>query len=148
SVIDGNRLLHTNGISLTHQYRLFPGKPAFLMLQSSNEVRNNLIDQAPLFGGLRGQSGIRNYYVITGASQTEAQPPVLGFGTVIVGNRLLGADDVNGAIEFENGGGVGFLNAHDGCTATWPLAVAPLVFHNELQSSRGIDIAGRDIGPR
>ena len=148
SVIEGNQLLATNGISLTHQYMLFPGKPAFLMLQAANEVRGNLIDHGPLLGGMKGLSGIRINYVATAGPPSLGGPPVLGFGTVIAGNRLIEAEDAYGAIEFETAGSVGLLNSRGGCAASWRIGAAPLIFHNELRGSRGIDINGRLVGPR
>jgi hypothetical protein len=145
SVIDGNRQSATTGISVAHQYMLYPGKLAFLMLQSSNEIRDNQVNRAPVFGGVRGKSGIRAFYVASREPSASPPPPVLGFGLVIAGNRLNEADDVDGAIEFEDGGQVGFLNSRGGCAAQWKLAAVPLVFHNELRNSGGIDINGRDL---
>ena len=145
SVIDGNRQSATTGISVTHQYMLYPGQLAFLMLQSSNEIRDNQVNRAPVFGGVRGKSGIRAFYVATREPGASPPPPVLGFGLVIAGNRLTEADDVDGAIEFEDGGPVGFLNSRGGCAAEWKIAAAPAIFHNELRNSGGIDLNGRDL---
>ena len=148
SVIDGNEQIATNGISLTYQYVLHTGDLAYLMVQSSNEIRDNRIERGPVFGGLRGKSGIRSYYVVTREPDASPPPPVLAFGTVIAGNRITAADDVDGAIQFEAGGPVGFLNSGGGCAASWNLETVPLVFHNELRNSRGIDINSRDLRQR
>ena len=144
SVIAGNQQTGTSGISLTHQYILHPGEPAFLMLQSANEVRDNRIEGAAAFAGLRSASGIRTFYVVTPEPRGIPEPPLLNFGVTIAGNRLNGASDESGGITFEDGGPVGFLNARGGCSANWELAAAPLIFHNELKNSRGIGINGRE----
>jgi hypothetical protein len=88
-------------------------------------------------------SGIRSFYVVTPEPRNVPVPPVLDFGVVIAGNRLNDVNGVNGAIEFEDGGPVGFLNSRNGCAASWMIASVPLVFHNDL-GSHGIDINGRD----
>jgi hypothetical protein len=148
SVMDGNEQIASTGLMATHQYILNPGNLAFVMLQSSNEIRENRIERGPSFGGLRGVSGIRTFYVAGRETNASAPPPVLGFGLVIAGNHLAEAEGADGAIEFEEAGEVGPLNAAGGCSAAWKIANAPLVFHNELRNSRGIDINGHDLRQR
>jgi hypothetical protein len=145
SVIEGNRQNASSGILLAHQYILSPSRPAFLMLQAANEIRDNLVEQAPMFAGLRGVSGIRSAYVATAENRGEPPPPVLDFATSIAGNRLVAADGPGGAIEFQDGGPVGWRNSTDGCVATWEIAAAPLVFHNDVSASPGTGIG---IGSR
>jgi len=145
SVIEGNTQTATTGIVLTHQYILAAGKPMGLMLQSSNQVRDNDVMGRPAFGPVTGTSGIRAFYVASRQPEATPEPPVLGFATVIAGNRLDGADDPNGAIGLEDGGLVGFLNSDGGCTARYRLGVVPLIFHNQLRNTHGIDINGRNV---
>jgi hypothetical protein len=145
SVIEGNTQTATTGIVLTHQYMLAAGKPVGLMLQSSNQVRDNDVVGRPVFGAVTGTSGIRAFYVASREPQATPEPPVLGFAAVIAGNRLDGADDPNGAIGLEDGGLVGFLNSDGGCTARYRLGVVPLIFHNQLRNTHGIDINGRNV---
>ena len=143
SVIEGNQQNSTNGILLAHQYILSSGNPVGLLLDSSNEIRNNNINGAVQFGGVTGVSGIRMAYVATPASGPTPAPPVESFGLVIAGNQITAADDVGGAIEFEDGGSVGYRNSQGGCVASWELADAPLVFHNSLTNELGIGIDDR-----
>jgi len=147
SVIAGNEQIATGGVAAAHQYMLKPGKLAVLMFESSNELRDNRIERGPVAGGLRGLGGIRIFYTTTREPPGSPEPPVLNFGSVIAGNRIAEADDA-GAIQFEEAGPVGFLNADSGCSASWNLVSAPLVFHNELRNSRGISINGRDLRQR
>lgn len=145
SVIEGNRQTATTGIVLTHQYILDAANPGRFMLQSSNQVRDNDVVGHPGFGPSSGTSGIRAFYVASREPGATPPPPVLGFNTVIAGNRLDEADDPYGAIGLEDGGLVGFLNADGGCTARYRLGVLPLIFHNQLRNTHGIDINGRNV---
>jgi hypothetical protein len=150
SVIEGNQLNSTSGIQLSHQYvvdTVTPTNPAGLMLQSSNEVRNNNINGAINFGGQFGRSGIVTTRFVSPGVGPAPAPPVMSFGASIAGNviSIPGAPDVGGAIEFGFADDAGTRNSNlnsngVACTSTYRLIDTPLAFHNDLSGPSGIGV--------
>ena len=135
SVIDGNTLFDTSGISLAAHYLVADpqlGKDAMILFQYFVDIRNNRVDGEYLWNSDYSWSGISVGYA---ASPTAASPlPVASVGAVIAHNLVHAADAMRG-------GGIALLPTwHEGPGAapqTWEFIESPLLFGNELA-----DIAG------
>lgn len=164
SAIEGNSQYDTSGIFVRHAYlpvAVGPAAPATmpqvasLALQSSNEVRNNLVsgtydwsgpsDRTPtgLLGMIGG--GIQVGFAATGwfcAGNTcpAPVPPGTGFGITIAGNTIINASgrDVDGSVHPP----IGAIGLNPGWETgptdalgldMWQLGEATLIFNNSLQ---------------
>ncbi len=156
SAMEGNEQHDTDGILLNHVYRLpgtgsSPDAVSFgSAIQSSNEVRNNLVDGEYQWTSVKSDSGIQLFY---GATHDTAAPPVLGYGTTVAGNTINHADTANpqpvnqslGALGLGPGWWAGPLDATG--VSGWKMADANLLFHNTLNNiaysaSDGLDRLG------
>lgn len=164
SVIEGNQQFDTDGIQVAHTYQpatpYSTQYPAGLNVQSSNQVRNNLVqgeydwpNAAP--NSSNGKAGIQLVY---GAGIAECNggtctntpsppPPVLGFGLTISGNTVMQAQTLDPHASYAPLGaiGMGAWGWYGGPVdaagqAQWELGADTLVFHNQLQNISG---AGR-----
>ena len=144
SAMEGNQQYDTSGILLNHLYQL-PGLDAqpdaqFFrsVIQSSNEVRNNLIDGEYQWTSSSSSSGIQLFY---GATHDTAPPPVLGYGVSVAGNSITQADTASqqpgvnqsyGALGLGPSWWTGPLDSSK--LSAWKMADATLLFHNTLSN--------------
>ena len=144
SAMEGNQQYDTSGILLNHLYQL-PGldaQPDALffrsVIQSSNEVRNNVIDGEYQWTSSSSSSGIQLAY---GATHDTAPPPVLGFGVSVAGNSITQADTASqqpgvsqsyGALGLGPSWWTGPLDSSH--VSAWKMADATLLFHNTLSN--------------
>jgi hypothetical protein len=154
SVIEGNQQTATTGILLYEGYWWSgSGTAAGLSMHSSNEIRNNFIFGPPDFGGTIGRAGLRTAYLTDpgGPNTTlpSLPPPVVNFGQVIAGNELVQVPEEGGAIEFWDADWVGPQNSQGGCSSSWKLVEAPVIFQNTLSDSPlgiGINVLAQPHG--
>lgn len=144
SVMAGNRMLDTSGILIAHQYELYDPLahpfPFGSMVQSSNEVRDNLIDGEYDWSKPASPSGIFLGYAAT--PNTEP-PPVLGFGIAIAHNAIIRADTSSTSVSGAPVGGIALGPSwhtgppNEAGITPWQLGTSTLVFHNALSSLNG-----------
>jgi len=149
SVIEGNRQYDTSGILLRQMYQ--PAPPgstpqiAGQAFQSSNEVRNNLVNGAynwltGLQGGIQVGLGATGWFCADNTCPAPP-PPGVGFGISIAGNSLSNASsrDADGSVHPPIGAIGSSPNWETGPTDVlgldmWQLGDATLVFNNTLQA--------------
>jgi hypothetical protein len=133
SATEGNTLTDTGGILLWHTFQqVDPGAQVSApqsALQTSNEVRANVIDGAFSYGAA-ATSGITLSY---SATPDTAPPPVLGFGIAISHNSITAAGDRFGAVALSPGWYVGPQSANLS-TSAWKVADSTLIFLNSLNN--------------
>ncbi|MDR3415285.1 MAG: hypothetical protein P4L83_03785 [Nevskia sp.] len=144
SAIEGNQQYDTDGILLNHVYKLpgpgpSPDAVSFMSaIQSSNEVRNNLIDGEYDWSASNSASGVQLVY---GATHDTAAPPVLGYATAVAGNTIIHADTANpqtsvnqslGAIGLGPSWWTGPLDSTQ--VSGWKMADATLLFNNTIDN--------------
>ncbi len=161
SSVEGNQQSETSGIVLydfsSPANREVAG--AYVIAKTSDEVRNNVINDeyewtsARSAGGIQMTSGARDHPIETDASNPP-DPPVTGFGITIAGNRIVRADASNfdrtvptplGAIGVTPG-----INENGPVDATgqtsWKITDSTLIFHNTLSEITGGGIARAALG--
>ena len=151
SAIEGNQQLDTTGIELAHGYhpahssQCHSDRPC-ASVQTSNEVRNNVVQYAYNFDNTYGTLG--GVQLAFGADSTLCDgtncpappPPVLGFGMTVAGNAITHSDDLDldgahlpiGAIGVSPNYNTGPLDASG--AARWQMGDATLIFHNSLKT--------------
>ena len=159
SAIEGNQQYNTNGVAVAHVYQPGPPlstqSPAGLQVNSSIEVRNNLIQgeydwanptpspNSSLLNGIQLSYGAA---VVTCqnsncAQVTSGPPPDIGFAVSIAGNTIAKAQGRDargtgyppvGAIGM--GGGWDTGPADSANLNQWELGDSTLVFHNTLRN--------------
>ncbi|HEY2679109.1 MAG TPA: hypothetical protein VGI65_19230 [Steroidobacteraceae bacterium] len=157
SAMEGNQLFDSGGVFVHHNYA--PSQPSAILLpanvtiQSSNEIRDNII--TGVYGRATSASTSGGIALGYGAAVSAPAPPVLGFGIAIAGNRLVAADSNDpmsdhwprGAITLSRDWTTGPSDASG--LNQWQLGDATLIFHNALQGiSRAIDGATPPGAPR
>ena len=135
SVVEGNEQYDTSGILLSHIFKLvdpsvgvnFP--EAFV--QSSNEVRGNVIDGAYDDGDKPlADQGIYSGY---GATPHSAPPPTLSYALSISHNFIGRAGASKGAVSLNQGWYTGPVSrVLPGGVTPWKIADATLIFKNTL----------------
>jgi Domain of unknown function DUF11 len=149
SAMEGNRQYSTSGILLNHTYQpqqpgTSPVGPGDFVIQSHNEVRNNVVSgaydwsSAGRMGGIELGFGATGWYC--GGNTCPAPPPAnTGLGISIAGNTVsqAGARDADGtvhppigAIGLNPGWTTGYIDALG--LAMWELDDDSLIFHNTL----------------
>jgi Domain of unknown function DUF11 len=149
SAMEGNQQYGTSGILLNHTYQplqpsVSPATPGDFVIQSHNEVRNNLVSgaydwsSAGRMGGIQLGFGATGWYC--GGNTCPAPPPVnTGLGVSIAGNTVSQASSRDadgtvhppiGAIGLNPGWTTGYIDALG--LAMWELDDDSLIFHNTL----------------
>ena len=151
SAMEGNQQYGTSGILLNHTYQppqsgATTVTPVGIVLQSYNEVRNNLVSgaydwsSAGRGGGIQLGFGATAYYC-NGNTCPAPSPPPTGFGVSIAGNTVsqASARDADGNVHPPIGG-IG-LNPEWSTGPIdplgldmWELDDDSLIFHNTLQN--------------
>ena len=148
SAIEGNEQYDTSGVSLNHTYQ--PPQSSgmvYLVLQSANEIRGNLINGVYNWsyaggspGGIQLGYGATAYYC-SGNTCPASPPPGTGFGISIARNTIIQADatDADGSIHPP----IGAIGSHPvwdtgpidpAGVSNWELGDATLIFNNTLQN--------------
>jgi uncharacterized repeat protein (TIGR01451 family) len=132
SATEGNIQSDTGGIVLWNAFELAdPSRNVTVpesAIQSSNEIRGNLITGAFSYGPL-ARSGITLQFAAT----PDTAPPVLSFGAAISHNTISAAGGALGAVALTPSWYVGPVSAGLGTNA-WKMADATLIFRNTLTS--------------
>jgi hypothetical protein len=149
SAMEGNQQSGTSGIFLNHTYQpqqpgTSPAGPGDFVIQSHNEVRNNLVSgaydwsSAGRMGGIQLGFGATGWYC--GGNTCPAPPPAnTGLGVSIAGNTVsqASARDADGTVHPPIGAiglnpvwNTGYIDAL-GLTM-WELDDDSLIFHNTL----------------
>jgi hypothetical protein len=151
SAMEGNQQYGTSGILLNHTYQPPQSSsttvtPAGIVLQSYNEVRNNLVSgaydwsSAGRAGGIQLGFGATAYYC-SGNTCPAPSPVPTGFGVCVAGNTIsqASARDAGGSVHPPIGGigldpewSTGPIDPLG--LAMWELDDDTLIFHNTLQN--------------
>jgi uncharacterized repeat protein (TIGR01451 family) len=143
SAMEGNQLYDASGIFVRQNYAPVqlsaPVMPGSITVQSSNEIRDNLIDG--VYGRSTRDSWGGGILLGYGAAERAPAPPDLGYGISIARNRILRADSRDpmnnsfwprGAIALSRVWSTGPTDASG--QSRWQLGDSTLIFHNALQN--------------
>lgn len=151
SAMEGNQQYGTSGILINHTYQpqqpgTTPLAPGGFVLQSYNEIRNNVVSGAFDWSSAGREAGIMlgfgasGWYCTGGTCVTAPQPANTGFGVSIAGNTVSQASARDsdgsvhppvGAISLGAGWTTGYIDALG--LAMWELDDNTLIFQNKLQ---------------
>lgn len=136
SVVEANAQYDTSGILVAHKYELIDATAGIAFpsafIESSNEIRNNIVDGAYDNDDTTAQA-LSGIYLGYGATPHTAPPPTISFGLSISHNLISHAGASNGAISLKKGWYTGPVSGVFHGITPWKIADATLIFKNTLE---------------